>query len=841
MDAARWREIEDIYQSAVSRPPEARAAFLREVCRGDMDLQQRVQSLLAAGDQAEDFLELPALEDATTAQAPPIQIGSYRILHRLGAGGMGEVYRGHDAKLGRDIAIKTLATEFSGDPDRVARLRREARTLAALNHPNLATIHDLVESDGACYLVLELVEGETLRGPLPLDRALDYARQIADGLHAAHSKGIVHRDLKPANVKVTPEGRVKVLDFGLAKAVWGDSDRQRVAQLADATGSTTLAGQILGTPPYMSPEQVRGERIDERTDVWAFGCLLYELLSGKRAFDGATVPEMLASVLARDPDWSALPTTTPAKIRQLLRQCLLKDANQRPVDIQAVADVIERVIAARRDGKRLRILAAGSAAVLALAVTAGVVVSRRPAATPPAQKVRSILVIPFENQSQDPNAEYLSDGIAEGLISSLATLPDVRVIARTTAVQFKGKPVDLQQIRKQVNADAVVAGKLLSHANDIVVQADLVDVRSGNQLWGSRFHERSANALDMEQAMVERISQALRGRLTSVPAPATTNPAAYKLYLEGRFYWNKRTPQGIQKARDLFERAIAMDPQFALAYSGLADASNMLVSAKVLPRDAVFARAREAAETAVRLDPNLPDGHASLGLIYANDFVWAPAEKAFKRALALNPNHTTAMLWYSYVLLARGQLQESLDLTRQAAEIDPLSALMNSNLALRLHVIGKYSEALTYAQKATELDPVYAGGFGQMAMAYERLGQREKAVEAWERMANVPESLMNVIVVRIRVDVLRGDVTSARKRIPPLVERARRGEVLNTYVGWAYASVGDRDEAMKWLNRAFEAREPGFRNQCRAAFVSNLLTDPRYQDLLRRLARGFDE
>src|SRR5881396_3564704 len=320
MDAGRWRQIEDVYHSALSRPSQGRAAFLNDACGGDAELLQKVQSLLAADEQAGNFLELPLVEDASTLKASPRQIGSYQILHRLGAGGMGEVYRAHDGKLGRDVAIKMLVRAFADDPERVSRLRREARTLAALNHPNLAAIYDLLETDDACYLVLELVEGQMLRGPLPLDQALDYARQIADGLHAAHSKGIVHRDLKPGNVKVTPEGRVKVLDFGLAKAIWGSDNRLRLSEQNTATHADTLAGQVLGTPPYMSPEQARGAQIDKRTDIWAFGCLLYELLSGKRAFDAESVAETVALVLEREPDWNALPPKTPARIRELLRR-----------------------------------------------------------------------------------------------------------------------------------------------------------------------------------------------------------------------------------------------------------------------------------------------------------------------------------------------------------------------------------------------------------------------------------------------------------------------------------------------------------------------------------------
>src|SRR6202047_4621722 len=340
MNQEFWRKVEELFHAALERAPEARQAFLDGACNGDSGLRRHVELLLAKEEQAGSFLERPALA-STMVPLLGRQVGPYRIVSPLGAGGMGEVYRAHDSKLGRDVAIKTLPQEFARDPERLSRLRREARTLASLNHPNIAAIYGLEESEEADYLVMELVEGEMLRGPLPVQTALDRACQVAAALEAAHDKGIIHRDLKPANVKVTPQGRVKVLDFGLAKAIWGPEGSQDLSQLTTVTGIETLVGHIAGTPGYRSPEQARGKDVDKRTDIWAFGCLLYELLAGKRAFRGETVSETIAAVLEREPDWQALPAKTPARIRELLRQCLQKDADRRLHTIAAARGAIE--------------------------------------------------------------------------------------------------------------------------------------------------------------------------------------------------------------------------------------------------------------------------------------------------------------------------------------------------------------------------------------------------------------------------------------------------------------------------------------------------------------------
>jgi len=420
MDQELWRRVESLFLAALERGPEARRAFLDDACGADTGLRRQVELLLAKGEEAGSFLETPAMRDTTATETPTEalpgrQFGPYRIVSPLGAGGMGEVYRAHDSKLGRDVAIKMLPHEFARDPERLARFRREARALASLNHPNIAAIYGLEESSDVDCLVLELVEGETLRGPLPIERALDYARQVAEALEAAHDKGIVHRDLKPANVKVTPQGRVKVLDFGLAKAIWGPEQNQDLSQAATVTGVETLAGHVVGTPGYMSPEQARGKEVDKRTDIWAFGCLLHELLTGKRVFSGETISDTIAAVLEREPDWQALPAKTPTKIRELLRQCLQKDVGRRLDNIADARRTIEKV---QGGWSRWRIVAIAAAAVAMAAI--GIAFLLRGPARPP-------------DRSEWVQLTKLPDPVSQPALS-----PDGRLLAfvRSSSTQY---------------------------------------------------------------------------------------------------------------------------------------------------------------------------------------------------------------------------------------------------------------------------------------------------------------------------------------------------------------------------------------------------------------------
>ena len=746
---------------------------------------------------------------------------------------MGEVYRARDSRLGREVAIKVLASDRTSNPAAQRRFEQEARAVALLSHPNILSIHHFDTHEDISYAVTELLEGETLRdriqrAKLQWSEAVQIAAAVCDGLAAAHEKGIVHRDLKPSNIFLTSDGQVKILDFGLA---------QTTLAFDDNTDVKTAPGTVLGTLGYMSPEQLRGEPVDATTDIFALGCVLYEMIAGRSPFSGA-------AVLRDEPP--ELPSAAPPALGRIIRRCLQKDRNERYHSAHDLALDLRSLLRSPATSRRKPLLFVAAAVAAAIVVVLLMTLTRKHPA-PAQHEIRSILVLPFENETHEAGAEYLSDGIAEGLISTLAELPNVRVIARTTAFHFKGKPVDLLQIRKQLDVDAVLAGRLLSRSNNITVQADLIDTDAGTELWGNRFHEQSTDLVSIEQEMVARISEALRVRLTPaqqsrISTPSTRSPEAYKLYLQGRFYWNKRNPEAIKKARALFQQAVVADPQFALAYTGLADASNMLGGTyRVLPREEGLRLSREAAQAALRLNPDLAEAHASLGLIETNQFRWAPAEKEFKRAIELNPNYTNALLWYSILLLARNQLHESLAMMRQAVQIDPLSSIMVTNLGMRLNVVGDYNAALVQGQKGMELDPGYQASYGQTGVAYEGLGQTEKAAAIYERGAEVPGPPGCREVLLVRAHALRGKMTEARKLIPALEQQAMRGEVPRTFVAVAYSAVRDRENALRWLNRALDEREPVLRDNIRSPALKELRGDPRYEALLRRLERGFED
>jgi len=537
-----WRRAENLFHAALERPPEARRAFLDEACGEDTELRRQVELLVSKDEEAGSFLEKPVVADvaaALSARGSLVgrQYGPYRILCLLGAGGMGEVYRAHDSKLGRDVAIKTLPPEFAQDPERLARFRREAHTLASLNHPNIAAIYGLEESAEVDFLVLELVEGDSLHGPLPLAAALDRARQVAEALAAAHEHGIIHRDLKPANLKVTPQGRVKVLDFGLAKAIWGAAAEPDLSQTAAAAGAGSVAGHIVGTPGYMSPEQARGAEVDQRTDIWAFGCLLYELLAGKRAFESETVSDTIAAVLEHEPDWQALPAETPAKVRDLLRQCLQKDASNR---LNHIADArktlekvqLERIIAEASEKDRAArqqpakgpvrkrvakpLWAAVAATVLLAALLVYLYLGRGPA-------IDSLAVLPMVNASGDSSIEYLSDGITESLINRLSQLPKLKVMSRSSVFRYKGRDTDPRVVGRELNVQAVLVGRLVQRGEDLSISAELVDVRDNTHIWGEQYNRKLADA----QAVQEDIGPGDSPRVSWFPTgkPARTAPA----------------------------------------------------------------------------------------------------------------------------------------------------------------------------------------------------------------------------------------------------------------------------------------------------------------------------
>ncbi|MGI9076156.1 MAG: protein kinase domain-containing protein [Gemmatimonadaceae bacterium] len=652
---------------------------------------------------------------------PGTRIGSYEIVSPVGSGGMGTVFRALDTKFNRPVAIKFLSNDFADAAAR-SRFQREAQMASSLNHPHILTVHDAGELDGRQYLVTELVDGGTLGDWAKAEdrtwrQIVELLVGVADGLAAAHAAGMTHRDIKPANILVARNGYAKLADFGLAKLVESNVPEDNTARFAD---EISRPGMIVGTIAYMSPEQASGRPVDARSDIFSFGVVLYELLAGRRPFTGSNEIQVLNSITYATPE--PLPDAVPAALRSLAEKALEKDPADRyqimremVVDLRRLARQtvghtasIAPAPPARLETRHLLswvrrpALAAAFMAALAGVGTVWLLRSPSPAGPPALQTIRSIAILPFENASRDTQGEYLSDSLTESLINALSRLPDLRVVARTTAFTFKGKPLNLDDIREKLSVDAVLTGKLVTRGSNVVVQADLIDTSAGTQLWGERYEQPTENVLPLEQDLVSAIAGQLRPNLRPeqqqrVAKQSTQSSEAYALYLKGRYHWNRRNREAILKAKDYFEQAIRVDPAFALAYSGLADTSNLLRPGNV--------DAERLARRALELQPELAEAHASLGLVLHSRWEWTGATNALRTAMRLNPSYASAHQWYSGVLLGQGRLEESLREIQTAQGLDPLAPIMMANTANRLIALRDFPAALVEANKALDLDP----------------------------------------------------------------------------------------------------------------------------------------
>ncbi|MBI3697620.1 MAG: protein kinase [Acidobacteria bacterium] len=555
-----------------------------------------------------------------------MRLGPYEILAPIGAGGMGEVYRARDSRLGREVAIKVLPEHLAQDPQALARFEREAKAVAALSHHNILAIHDVGREQGVSYAVTELLEGDTLRsgldrGPLPWRKAVEIGVAVAEGLSAAHAKGIIHRDLKPGNIFLTSDGRVKVLDFGLARF-----NPPSAAQSEPVAQTATEAGTVMGTPGYMSPEQVRGVPVGPGSDIFSLGCVLYEMVSGRRAFSGKTPVETLSAVLKDHPaELASSGKQIPLELDRLISHCLEKNPEERFQSARDLAFDMKSIL--------------GGSGV----------------ASPPApgKALDSIAVLPFANASREPDAEYLSDGITESIINSLAQIAQLRVMPRSTVFRYKGQEVDPQAVGRELNARMVLTGRVILRGETLVVGMELVDVAQGSQLWGERYNRKLADIFAVEEEIARKISESLRMRLSGeekkrLAKRFTENTEAYQLYLKGRHYWVKRTPDSMKKGIEYFQQAIEKDPGYALAYAGVADCYSILSTyGAVSPREG-WAKAKAAAAAAVALDPELAEGHTSLAFIRGfADWDWVAAEEECRRAIELNPAYWVAPYWYA--------------------------------------------------------------------------------------------------------------------------------------------------------------------------------------------------
>lgn len=728
------------------------------------------------------------------ALATGSRIGAYEILAPLGAGGMGEVYRARHHQLDREVAVKVLPSRLLGDEGAQKRFAREAKMLATLSHPNIMAIYDFITEGDQYCVVAELLEGETLRtrlsgGILQWRRATEIGAAIAEGLAGAHAKGVIHRDLKPDNVFLTADGRVKVLDFGLARALPFASPDDDTAPTAM---HLTTPGTVLGTVGYMSPEQARGAAADGRSDVFSLGCVMYEMVAGRSPFERETAAETIAAILKEEPPYlTGSGELVPAELERVLLHCLEKSAEQRFQTARDLAFALDALLK-------------GSGA--AQTPYPGKRTGRR------SRSIDTLAVLPFTNATGDPDAEYLSDGITETLINSLSQLPKLRVTARTTVFRYKGRNLPPQMIGQDLGVRAVLTGTLAQRGEALVMQVDLVDAADGAQLWGEQFNRQGAELFVMQDELAQRILDKLRLRLTGeekkkVTKRHTQNVQAYQLYMKGRFFWNRRTPDGFRQAIEYFNQATLRDPEYALAHSGLADCFSLLSFYGALPPKVGYQRARAAATRALEIDDSLAEAHASAacGLLY---HAWdgEGAERSFQRALALNPNYATARQWHAQMLMAQGKLGLALDEIQRAQELDPLSFVISASLGMVLYASRRFDDAVREHRNTLELEPNFLLARALLGMSLLEAGRAEDAVAELERARGASGGAALALGMLGHVYARVGQEQGARQMLVELEQRGQDNYVSPFWHALVCAGLRDTEQTLYWLGRAREER-----------------------------------
>jgi len=823
------------------------------------------------------------------------KLGRYEIRSKIGEGGMGEVYLAEDTRLHRKVGLKVLPAELAENKDRMRRFEQEATAAAALNHPNIAHIYEIGESDGVNFIAMEFIEGQTLRevihrGQTDLPKVLRYLQHTAEGLAKAHAAGIVHRDLKPDNIMITRDGHAKILDFGLAKLIEPQQPPQTsgegVSELATAIlRQHSTPGMILGTVGYMSPEQAKGKtsEIDQRSDIFSFGCILFEAVTGHRAFEGKDTIDTLNKII-REPvaPISDFRPDAPNHLQRIVRRCLAKDPEDR---YQTIKDIAIELRELRREF-------AGSAAIdttvpppSTIASTLGSSGSAAPfssGATHPVASssaeyivrgikqhklaaaiavivlvigavglglylrarnsevaIDSIAVLPFVNQNRDPDTEYLSDGLTESIINSLTQLPSLRVSPRSTVFQYKGKDTDPLKVGHDLGVRAVVTGRLLQRGDSLMVSAELLDVRDNKQVWGEQYNRKVADALAVQQEISREITDRLRLKLSGeeqrqLTRRDTSNPEAYAFYLKGRYYWNKRTADNIRKAIEQFQQAADKDPNYALAYVGLADCYSLLELYAATPASETLPKAKAFAERALQLDNSLAEAHTSLGYAYDELWQWEDAEKEFKRALELNPSYPTAHQWYGLLLLDKGRFDDALTEARRAQELDPLSLVIGQNVAQAYLARGDVNSSIEQARKVIDLDPRYPRGHQQLGFAYLKQGNYAEAIAELRKATDLSPDRVAFAGLGYGYAV-SGRRVEALAILKELEAKYGRHEALGQDLAAVYAGLGDKDQAFAWLEKDFQARS-GLLVRTRWQFpFESLRSDPRFTDLLRRM------